>query len=345
VGFLSHGRIAGRRGAGLAALGLMGVAAVAGALGARAMFQLKPAVPAAAMTAATRAETAALQERLIAHVRTLGAEIGERNVFRPAGLEAAAGYIRDVWAAQGLSVRAEPYEVRGIRCANLVVEVAGSSRGHELVLVGAHYDSVRGSPGANDNATGVAVLLELSRALRSVAPARSLRLVAFVNEEPPFFQTAAMGSRRHALEARRRGETIVAMLSLETLGAYSEAPGSQTYPFPLSAFYPRTGNFLGVVGNLRSRALVREIVTHFMAVTDFPVEAAATFAWIPGVDWSDHWAFWKAGYAAVMLTDTALYRYAEYHSAADRPEVVNAREFARAAHGIIETVRRLVTAP
>jgi hypothetical protein len=100
-----------------------------------------------------------------------------------------------------------------------------------------------------------------------------------------------------------------------------------------------------VVGNLRSRALVREILTHFMAVTDFPVEAAATFAWIPGVDWSDHWAFWKAGYPAVMLTDTALYRYAEYHSAADRPEVVNAREFARAAHGIIETVRRLVAAP
>lgn len=337
--------MAGHTRACLAALALMGVGAVAGALGARAMFELKPAVPKPAMTEAARAEIAALRERLMAHVRTLGGQIGERNVFRPAGLEAAAGYIRHVWSAQGFSVREEPYEVRGERCANLVVEVAGSSRGQELVLVGAHYDSVLGSSGANDNATGVALLLELSRALRSASPARTLRLVAFVNEEPPFFQTEQMGSRRHARQARLRGETIVAMMSLETLGAYSDAPGSQTYPFPLGAFYPSTGNYLGVVGNLRSRALVREIVTHFMAVTDFPVEAAATFSWIPGVDWSDHWAFWKAGYPAVMLTDTALYRYAEYHSAADRPEVVNAREFARAAHGIIETVRRLVGAP
>jgi hypothetical protein len=342
---LSRRRIAGRARAWLAALGLMGAGVVAGALGVRAMFQLKPPVPPPAMTEAARAEITALRERLMAHVRTLGAEIGERNVFRPAGLEAAAGYIRAAWSAQGFSVREEPYEVRGQRCANLVVEVAGSSRGRELVLVGAHYDSVRGSPGANDNATGVAVLLELGRALRSPSPARTVRLVAFVNEEPPFFQTEQMGSRRHARQARREGETIAAMLSLETLGAYSDMAGSQSYPFPLSAFYPGTGNYLGVVGNLRSRALVREVVTHFMAVTDFPVEVAATFAWIPGVDWSDHWAFWKAGYPAVMLTDTALYRYAEYHSAADRPEVVNAREFARAAHGIIGMVRRLAGAP
>ena len=282
MGLRSHGRIAGRHGARLAALGLMGVAAVAGALGARAMFQLKPAVPAPTMTAATRAETAALQARLMAHVRTLGAEIGERNVFRPAGLEAAAGYIRDVWTAQGFTVRAEPYEVRGVRCANLVVEVAGSSPGPELVLVGAHYNPCAGARAPTTTPPGSRSCWNSARALRSAAPARTLRLVAFVNEEPPFFQTAAMGSRRHALEARRRGETIVAMLSLETLGAYSEAPDSQRYPVPLGLFYPRTGNFLGVVGNLRSRALVRELVTHFMAVTDFPVEAAATFAWIPG---------------------------------------------------------------
>jgi Zn-dependent M28 family amino/carboxypeptidase len=279
------------------------------------------------------------------HVRTLGGRIGERNVFRPEGLDAAARYIREVWSAQGFDVREEAFEVRGQRCANLVVDVAGTDPGRELVVVGAHYDSVLGSPGANDNATGVAVLLELSGALRHASPARALRLVAFVNEEPPFFQSEQMGSRRHARQARLRGEPIVAMISLETLGAYSDVPGSQRYPFPLGAFYPWTGNFLGVVGNLSSRALVREIVTHFKAVTDFPVEAAATFAWIPGVDWSDHWAFWQAGYPAVMLTDTALYRYAEYHSAADRPAVVNAPEFARAAHGIIETVRRLVRAP
>jgi hypothetical protein len=305
------------------------------------MFRLSPAGPRPALSGAMASELEALEARLMRHVQVLAGEIGERHLFRAAALDAAAGYIREVWARQGLVVREEPFEVHGRRCANLLVELPERGGSQELVVVGAHYDSVIGSPGANDNATGVAVLLELSRALRSARLARTLRLVAFVNEEPPFFQTEAMGSRRHARQARARGDAIVAMLSLETLGVYSARPGSQRYPFPLGAFYPATGNFLGVVGNLRSRGLVREVVAHLAAVTDFPVEAAATVAWIPGVAWSDHWSFWQEGYRAVMLTDTALYRYAEYHSAADRPEVVNAREFARAAHGLIEAVRRL----
>ena len=313
-------------------------------MGSRTMFDLKPRIARPVIGEVARGEIEALQEPLMRHVHVLGREIGERNVFKPGALEAAAAYIRQVWTAQGFSVTEEPYDVRGQRCANLFVELKGTSRPQEIVLVGAHYDSVLGSPGANDNATGVALVLEMARALRQIALARTLRLVAFVNEEPPFFQTEQMGSRQHARGARTRGEKIVAMIALETLGSYSDAASSQRYPFPLGAFYPGTGNFLGVVGNLRSRSLVKEILTHFTEATDFPVEAAATFAWIPGVDWSDHWSFWKEGYRAVMLTDTALYRYAEYHSAADLPRVVNANEFARAAHGIIETVRRLAGA-
>lgn len=322
---------------------LAGVAGGAG-LACAVMFRLSPTGARPTIGEAATAEVRALEDRLMQHVRALAGDIGERNVFRPTGLRAAAAYIREVWTSQGLAVREEAFEVNGERCANLLVELADAVRPREIVLVGAHYDSVVGSPGANDNATGVAVLLELSRSLRGVPLARTLRLVAFVNEEPPFFQTDQMGSRRHARQARARGDAIVAMISLETLGVYSRVPGSQRYPFPLGAFYPSTGHFLGVVGNLGSRSLVREIVEHLAAVTDFPVEAAATVTWLPGVDWSDHWSFWQEGYRAVMLTDTALYRYAEYHTPADRPDVVTAREFARAAHGIIAAVRRLAGA-
>jgi Zn-dependent M28 family amino/carboxypeptidase len=269
--------------------------------------------------------------------------IGERNLWRPQGLRAAADYIRQFWAAHGFAVAEEVYEVAGQRCANLVVEQRGAGRPGEIVLVGAHYDSLIGTSGANDNATGVAVLLEMSRELKDVPRARTIRFVAFVNEEPPTFHTEAMGSRLHARAARRRGDNIVAMVSLETLGYYSDAPRSQRYPFPFGAFYPTTGNFLGVVGNIASRRLVTEFMRHFMAATDFPVEGAAALAWIPGVDWSDHWSFWKEGYPAVMLTDTAPYRYPEYHSARDLPHRINPGELTRAAHGIIGAVRGLAS--
>lgn len=325
----------------LVTLSILAVVGVMAVMGSRAMFDLKPRIARPVMGEAARGEIEALQEPLMRHVHILGSEIGERNFFKPRELQAAAAYIRQVWSAQGFAVTEEPHDVRGQRCANLFVELKGTSRPREIVLVGAHYDSVLGSPGANDNGTGVALVLEMARVLRLIALARTLRLVTFVNEEPPFFQTEQMGSRQHARGARARGEKIVAMISLETLGAYSDSPSSQRYPFPLGVFYAGTGNFLGVVGNLRSRSLVTEVLTHFMQATDFPVEGAATLGLIPGVDWSDHWSFWKEGYRAVMLTDTALYRYPEYHSAADLPRVVNAKEFARAAHGIIETVRRL----
>jgi hypothetical protein len=326
---------------GIVALAVLVAIAALGFLGYRTMFDLKPRGGRPVVTPSTRGEIEALRARLVRHVEVLSGEIGERNLFRPAALDAAARYLRQVWAAEGLSVREEPYEVAGQRCANFVVELGGASRVDEIVLVGAHYDSVVGSPGANDNATGVAVLLEASRVLSRAGSARTVRFVAFVNEEPPLFQTAGMGSRRHARDAKTRGDRIVAMLSLETLGFYSTAPSSQRYPFPLAALYPATGNFLGIVGNLASRALVKEILEHFMAVTDFPVEAAATFPWIPGVDWSDHWGFWQEGYPAVMVTDTAPYRYPEYHAPRDLLDRIVPGEFARAAHGIIETIRRL----
>jgi hypothetical protein len=165
--------------------------------------------------------------------------------------------------------------------------------------------------------------------------------VAFVNEEPPYFLTEEMGSRVHARAARRRGERVVGMISLETIGYYSDRRGSQRYPPPFGRLYPDTGNFLAVVGNLASRPLVVEFMTRFMAATDFPVEGVATFEWVPGINWSDHWSFWSEGYPAIMLTDTAPFRYPEYHTPLDLPGQVTPHEFARAAYGIIQAIGRL----
>lgn len=311
----------------------------------RGMIAVKPGVPRPALGPGAQAEIASLRDRLTEHVRALGGRIGERHLGRPEALRAAAEYLQGVWTAQGFGVTEEVFQVGGRACANLWVEQRGSTRPEAVIVVGAHYDSVGGSPGANDNGTGVALLLEMSRALKAQPPARTVRFVAFVNEEPPFFRTEAMGSRVHAARARGRGDRIEAMISLETLGYYADAPGSQRYPFPFGIFYPDAGNFLAVVGNLRSRGLVVGFLRHFMEASDFPVEGVATFAWIPGIDWSDHWSFWQEGYPALMLTDTAPFRYPEYHGSGDLPERINAPAFARAGHGILHAVRRLAGAP
>ncbi len=280
-------------------------------------------------------------EALAGHVRRLGAEIGERNVFRPQALAAAADFIEETWTAQGYLVSRQGYQAHGLRCANLEVTRAGRSRRDEILLLGAHYDSVMGCPGANDNASGVAALLELSRLFAEVAPALSVRFVAFVNEEPPFFQTAAQGSMVYAEAARARGDDIRLMISLETIGYYSERPGSQDYPPPFGLFYPDAGNFLGFVADFRTRRLMRAVARLFRARSDFPLEHLATFRFVPGVNWSDHGSFWRHGYRAFMVTDTAPYRYPHYHAPSDTPDKLCYAEFARATEGLWRTFRDL----
>ncbi len=211
------------------------------------------------------------------------------------------------------------------------------------MVVGAHYDSVAGTRGANDNASGTAAVLEVARLLAGRDLARTVRFVAFVNEEPPYFKTEQMGSRVYARRSRERGERIVAMLSIETIGYYRDEPGTQKYPFPFSLFYPAEGNFIGFVGNLGSRSLVRRCVGSFRSHAAFPSEGAALPGWITGVDWSDHWSFWKEGYAAVMVTDTAPFRYPWYHDSADTADRLDYERTARVVAGIARVVADLAS--
>ncbi|MBI2882549.1 MAG: M28 family peptidase [Candidatus Methylomirabilis oxyfera] len=283
-------------------------------------------------------------QRLRAHVERLAGEIGERNVFRPEALHAAADYIEAEWRSQGYQVVPRRYDLSGTEWANLEVARPGSVRPAEILLIGAHYDSVRGSPGANDNASGVAALLELSRLFADMTPALTVRFVAFVNEEPPFFMTRRQGSVVYAKAARARGDAIRLMVSLETIGCYSDKRGSQRYPPLFGFFYPRQGNFISFVSDFRSRALMRRAAQVFRRRSDFPLEHVATSRFIPGVAWSDHWSFWRQGYPAFMITDTAFYRYRYYHTSQDTPEKLAYPELARLTAGLAETFSALALA-
>jgi Zn-dependent M28 family amino/carboxypeptidase len=277
-----------------------------------------------------------LVDTLRRHVQSLCAN-GPRNVWEPESLAAAASYIeRELGGAER-----QTYEVDGETVSNLVAEVRGTTRSDEIVVIGAHYDTVYDSPGADDNASGVAALIELARRFRDARPQRTLRFVAFVNEEPPHFQTQTMGSWQYARRCREREENVVAMLSLEAIGFYDDAEGSQQYPAPLAAFYPDRGNFLGFVASLGSSALVKECVDAFRAHGRMPAESATLPTLIPQVGWSDQWSFWEFGYKAAMVTDTAPFRNPHYHTSHDTPDTLDYERLAIAVEGLHAVVRSL----
>ena len=282
-----------------------------------------------------------LAHRLRTHVDRLAGDIGERNVFIPEALHLASAYIENEWRASGYAVKRQEYEVRETRCANLVATRTGGARQSEMLLIGAHYNSVIGCPGANDNASGIAALLEISRMFQTVEPSLTVRFVSFVNEEPPFFMTGEQGSLVYAGTARRRGDDIRLMASLETIGDYSNQPGSQSYPPLFGWFYPDRGNFIGIVSDFRSSAVTRRLAEAFRAHCDFPLQTASTFRLVPGVSWSDHLSFWRHGYRAVMVTDTAFLRYPHYHAASDTPDRLSYPEFAQVTLGLFEAFAQL----
>lgn len=280
-------------------------------------------------------EQQAIRDRLRDHVHRLAGTLGDRNVATEyANLEAARLYIEGVFSNQGYAVQRQEYipdhsAARGCPCFNIIAEIPGTTRPEEIVVIGAHYDSVMGCPGANDNASGTASLLELARAYAGHPSPRTLRFVAFVNEEPPFFWTRDMGSAVYANQCRMRREKIVAMLSLETLGYYSDAPQSQRYPSPVFAWlFPTTGNFISFVGSTSARKLVQQTVGSFRRHAAFPSQGAALPGAISGVEWSDNWGFSHQGYPALMVTDTAPFRYSYYHTPHDTPDKLDYDRFA-----------------
>ena len=287
------------------------------------------------------AEETETSQRLSKHVQYISKTVGERNLSRPGTLEATADYIKMSLEQAGYSVAEQSYSIQNHQVLNLEARLSGSDAGSETVVVGAHYDSVQGSPGANDNASGVAAVLELAHLLRGFAPRKAIRFAFFVNEEPPYFQTESMGSVVYAKQLHADRVPVSAMISIETIGYYSDVLGSQKYPVLLGLLYPKRGNFIGFVGNPSSRNLLHAVVRRFRETTSFPSEAiAAPESW-PGVGWSDHWSFWQENYPAVMVTDTALFRYPYYHTAQDTENRVDFARMSRVVWGVRQVVESL----
>jgi hypothetical protein len=279
-------------------------------------------------------ESLSLENRLRRHIHALSSEIGERNVFRPQALRASAEYIRAEWQAQGYEVLSQAYEAGKMACENLEATRWGRGKRNEIILVGAHYDTVGGSPGANDNGSGIAGMLEISRHLAELAPDKTVRFVAFVNEEPPFFFREGMGSLVYAKAARKRGDNIKLMMSLEMLGCFRREPGSQAYPPFLSHFYPDRADFIAFVSNILSFNGLRKTIAAFRAHSDFPCQSLAAPIFVPGVGMSDQLSFWRQGYRALMVTDTAFYRYRYYHTAEDTEDKLDFPSMARVVAGM-----------
>jgi len=287
-----------------------------------------------------------LAEELREPVVELATRIGDRNVaHRPRELARAADYVAGGFRSAGYRVAEQTYRVSGVECRNLEAELKGRTRPAEIVVVGAHYDSCPGTPAANDNASGVSAMLWLAKRFHSRTPDRTLRFVAFVNEEPPYFHTEQMGSWVYARRCRHRSENVTAMLSLETIGYYRDTPGSQKYPLPFGLLYPKEGNFIGFVSNLESAALLNQVVGTFRRAEPFPSEGASLPEALPGVGFSDQWSFWQERYPGVMVTDTAMFRDPHYHKASDTPDQLDFERMARVVRGLEQVVTALVSSP
>ena len=287
-------------------------------------------------------EETAIAARLKTHVTAIASV--PHNTKHVANLEASARYIEETLAGLGYKVESQEFDARGVKVRNIAaaIEPTAPASDIETIVLGAHYDSYNDAPGANDNGSGTAVVLELARLLKDMKPARTrIRLVLFVNEELPHFGTESWGARRYARLMVERKERVRAMFSIETVGYFSDAEGSQKYPFPLSPFFPKTGNFIAFVGTLGARPLVHEAVASFRSHTSFPTVGGVAAQFVDGVTWSDHKAFTETGFPAIMITDTALFRYPHYHRPSDTPDKLAYDRLARITKGIERVVREM----
>ena len=281
-----------------------------------------------------------LVENLKKHVYKLSHEIGERNIYKYDKLNEAAKYIMEELKFFDYTIDLQAYSTRGKIFKNIIATKYGSKKADEIIILGAHYDTKK-TPGADDNASAIAGLLEIAKTFSDKAPARTIRFIAFVNEEPPFFKKKTMGSRVYARSAREKKDNIIGAIILEMIGYYSNEPKSQHAPPGFSFFYPNTGNFIGVAGNFKSKQLVRETTAYFRRGTSFPVEWVVAPNILFGIDFSDNWSFWKEKYPAVMITDTAFYRNPNYHKASDTYDTLDYESMSEVVKGIAVALNKL----
>lgn len=278
-------------------------------------------------------------EELRRIVNMLSSEIGIRTYKDRERLERAGDFIAGEFASSGYAVSKLPFIFRGNVYHNLVAEVTGRSFPEKVFIIGAHYDTVDATPGADDNASGIAGLLALAKALSQARPSKTIRFAAFGLEEWPTYRTHNMGSYHYAGSLREAGDQIEGMICLEMIGYFSDTPGSQRYPLPLfKLLYPSAGNYIALVGNLRSRRFTRAIAAEFKKAVNLPVITLNAPSVVVGIDFSDHWSFNRFGYEALMVTDTAFYRNPHYHAPSDTPDTLDYERMSRVVEGLAAAV-------
>ncbi len=277
--------------------------------------------------------------RLRQHIAHLSEKIPDRSLKSPAGLQASIDYIAREFVESGYKPRAQSFSLNGQTLQNIEAVLPGTSSPELVFVLGAHYDTVPGTPGADDNASGVAALLELARMFAGKPLPFTLRFVAFSNEETYHYET--MGSYVYAQACRQNGDKIIGMFSLEMLGSFSDEEGSQKYPFPFNIFYPDKGNFIAFVGNSASRHFVRGSVGAFRKTCLFPAHGAAAPDWVSDASRSDHLPFWKFGYPALMVTDTSNFRYKHYHGSEDTIDKLDFERMSLLVNGLAKTLGEL----
>ncbi|MBI4823378.1 MAG: M28 family peptidase [Nitrospirae bacterium] len=272
---------------------------------------------------------------LMADIKYLTEVVGERSYMDVEKLNMTADYIEERFRSIGCDTKRQPFQYAGNTYWNIICEIRGLSEPDKTIVIGAHYDTVSGTPGADDNASGVAGIIELARlSLKNPLP-MTIHLVSFSIEEPPLFRTRQMGSYAYAESLRKERANIIGMVSLEMIGYFSESKGTQFYPLPFFRwFYPEKGDFIAFVGNLKSRAFTRKFKSAFTNVSRIPVESLNAVSLVPGVDFSDHSSFWKFGFPAFMITDTAFYRNPNYHGRGDTASTLDYERMSEIIRGI-----------
>jgi hypothetical protein len=279
-------------------------------------------------------------DRLRKHVVALSESFHPRDSENPANLDRSAEYIAAEFTQAGADVEFQEVPVQGRMYRNVIGRI-GRGKARKLII-GAHYDAFDGTPGADDNASGVAGLLELARMLGADPPDAEIELVGYTLEEPPFFGGEEMGSTVHAASAAKEKSRIVGVIVLEMIGYFSDVPGSQSYPLPiLKGYYPDRGNFITVVSRWDQGDWISDLKAAMKGTTALPVYSFRGPASLPGVDFSDHRNYWPHGIPAAMVTNTAFFRNTAYHGPEDIADRLDYKRMAMVVVGVFEAVRKL----